>query len=1040
LTVANRRWPTDDAARAAARNPPTSPRVEAMAKKTRKVRRRGDEPRKPRAATRRRQPATRREPEPPRRAPAAVDGAVGTDGLDATFPIVGIGASAGGLEAMSEVLRLLPPDTHMAFVIVQHLAPRHDSLLAGLLRNCTAMPIVEVAQGTTVQPDHVYVIPPDTSMGLMHGVLHLLPRAESQQPHMPIDFFLRSLAEDQKNNAIGVILSGTGSDGALGMRMVKGQGGITIVQDPRSAKYDGMPRAAIGTGDVDLALPLEGIADELVKISRHPLLAGTRTRAAVFEAEDVMKRVFFLLKQAGGVDFTHYKHATIQRRLKRRMVLHRIESLAEYLAHLEADPKEVHALYQDMLIHVTGFFREPEAFAALREVVFPHVLAQRHEQAPLRIWVAGCSTGEETYSIAITLQEHLDGTAHSGAHVQIFATDVSQTAVDNARAGFYPENITADVSADRLRRFFVPMDGGFRVAKSLRDMCIFARQDLTKDPPFSQLDLVSCRNVMIYLGPVLQKRAMSIFHYALKATGFLLLGTSETIGSHADLFAVADKQHKIYTKKVPAGRQLLGFTADYTQHRSEPQKLPFTGRVRDQQIDIDRMVLDRLAPTGVVVNADLQIVQVRGQTGKYLEPAIGEATFHLLKMARPGLMIELRTAMHSARKHDRTVVKKGVRVKHDGHVGIVDIEIQPIDAPTGERLWLILFHDQGPTAPVRAKKTRGKSTAAKTPEDSSRQTTAQLEQELEATRDYLHSIIHDQEATNDELQSANEEILSSNEELQSTNEELETAKEELQSTNEELNTLNEELQTRNQELSQANNDLTNLLACVHIPILMIGNDLRIRRFTPMAANVFNLIPGDVGRPITDIKPKVEVPNLGRLIGETIDTVTMRELEVRHADGRFFTMRLRPYKTIDNRIDGCVVALVDIPFSKRTWGDQPPVSLMDRGIFVLDEGLRIRTANERFCRTHNVVLDKLLGRRFDQVLNGLLATPSIGAILEGAASGPDPADDLETVHDVQDVEGRPIRMSACRLAGDPDVILVELAAEVQPDDESSSPRS
>jgi two-component system CheB/CheR fusion protein len=925
------------------------------------------------------------------------------------FPVVGIGASAGGLEAVSAVLKALPADTHMAFVLVQHLAPSHQSLMSELLQPCTSMPVLQVRDGMAVESDHVYVIPPDCNMGIMNGVLHLLPRGRGSDHHMPIDFFLRTLATDQKNHAIGVILSGTASDGALGLRAVKGEGGITIAQDPKTAKYDGMPRAAIGAGAVDLVLSADAIAGELAKIGRHPYVLPRHEDLP--EADDQLKRIFFLLRQFSGVDFTYYKPATIKRRLKRRMVLHKVDRLPDYVRLLQQAPTEIEALYQDMLIHVTGFFREPEAFEALRQVVFPAILANRPDDLPIRIWVPGCSTGEETYSIAIALLEYLDGRPQQGTRVQIFATDVSQAAIDKARAGFYPDNIKADVPPDRLRRFFAPVDGGYRVAKIVRDMCIFARQDLTKDPPFSQLDLVSCRNVMIYLGSILQKRAMTIFHYALNPTGFLLLGASETIGSYADLFAIADKKHKIYTKKTTVVRPYIGFATDYTQDRVEVPMAPRGGRARvDLQSDVDRLLLARLAPTGVVVNSDLQIVQVRGQTGKYLQPAAGEATLNVLKMARPGLMIELRTAFHTARKRNLSVEKRGVRVKQNGHVGLVDIEVVPLETAGGEKLWLILFRD-APASATPLPLVESKARRARAPSKKQERTRVrELEQELTATREYLQSIIHDQEATNEELQSANEEILSSNEELQSTNEELETAKEELQSTNEELNTVNEELQTRNHELSHVNNDLTNLLASVHIPIIMIGNDLRIRRFTPMAGQVFNLIASDVGRPITDIKPKLDIPDFDRLITQAIDTVQLQEREVQGPDGRSFFMRLRPYKTSDNRIDGCVVALVDLPARRPDLRSD----LRELPLVVLDEGLRIAAVSSRFCEEIGAPQAALRGERFDRVQDGLFATPPLLGVLHRLAATDASLEELQHRHTLPDRDGTRWCIGGCRL--------------------------
>jgi two-component system, chemotaxis family, CheB/CheR fusion protein len=943
------------------------------------------------------------------------------------FPVVGIGASAGGLEAFTSMLQALPADTHMAFVLVQHMSPTHESLLSGLLAPHTRMPVEQAKDGMSIAADHVYVIPPDCNMGIMNGTLHLLPRRKGAAQHMPIDFFLRSLAEDQKNNAIGVILSGTASDGALGMRAIKGEGGITMAQDPATARYDGMPRAAIGAGAIDVVLPIEQLAAEITKIGRHPYVRLPSVDLA--EDGDQLKRIFFLLRQASGVDFTYYKHATIKRRLKRRMVLHKLERLQDYVRLLQHTAGEIDALYQDMLIHVTGFFREPEAFVALREVVFPAMLAGRPHDLPIRIWIPGCSTGEETYSIAIALCEYLDGKPQQGIQTQIFATDVSEAAIDKARNGFYPENIKADVGAERLRRFFAPADGGYRVAKSVRDMCIFARQDLTRDPPFSQLDLVSCRNVLIYLGAILQQRAMSIFHYALKPNGFLLLGASESIGSQADLFAIADKAHKVYAKKPSGARPFVEFSS-HLPERVELPKPVAGGKVRaDLHAEIDRLLLARFAPSGVVVDDSLYIVQVRGQTGRYLEPAAGEATLNVLKMARPGLMIELRAAVAKARKTNAPVRKQGVRVQQNGHTALVDLEVVPLPGVFAEKLWLILFSDSVPStagpAAIRAPDEARELAPAERKQ--SRGRVRELEHELAATREYLHSIIQDQEASNEELQSANEEILSSNEELQSTNEELETAKEELQSTNEELNTVNDELHTRNRELSQLNNDLTNVLASVHIPIVMIGNDLRIRRYTPMAGTLFNLIPTDVGRPITDIRPKVDIPQFEQLIARAIDTVQNRELEVKGPHGRCYSMRLRPYKTADNRIEGCVVALVDLPQGRT---ERDGIASRDLPLLVLDANRRVIAASSRFCKEQGVAADELRGAGFHTVLAGRFEVPPFAGVIERLLRSDAALDDLQHGHSLRDRDGAAWRVAGCRIPG-PDVALLLVIERDEP---------
>ena len=835
---------------------------------------------------------------------------LGHDGLT----VVGIGASAGGLEAFSQVLEGLPEDSHLALVLVQHLAPQHESALPELLGGKTRLPVRQVTDGMRVEAGHIYVIPPNVQMEISDGVLYLAPRPGDRTQYTPIDLFLRSLAQSAGNRAIGVILSGTASDGAMGVREVKGVGGITIAQDPETARYDGMPRAAIATGMVDLILAPQTIATELAKIAALPYLRQAWPRRPgdeiVFDDQD-LERVFGLLRASSGVDFRHYKTPTIKRRIQRRMTLHQISSLGQYLKYLQEHPPEVGRLYQDILIHVTRFFRDPDSFETLAKFVFPALFEKRTDDA-VRVWVPGCSTGEEVYSLAIALSEYLASKPDVGTPVQIFGTDVSESAIECARAGQYPEGIAADVSPERLRRFFIHSEHSYRTSKAIRDTCVFARQDVTRDPPFSRLDLILCRNVLIYMSPVLQQRLMGIFHYALKPSGFLMLGQAETVGAHADLFELSDKKHRVYLKKVATPAVRAGFPVAYGMSR-----LPIAreagetrGATATTQHEVDRLLLERYSPPGVVVDNSLQILQFRGQTGRYLEPPTGDASLNLLRMAREGLVFSLRKALAEVRERRAPVRKTGLRVKANGGWRTLDLEVVPITLGAKPHL-LVLFEEPGrrPKAP-RAVRSRGdgrRGRAARAADSD----VQQLQEELAANREYLQSIIQELEAANEELQSANEEVLSSNEELQSTNEELDTAKEELQSTNEELNVVNEELHGRNEELSRLNSDLVNLLASVQIAIVFVTNDLRIRRFTPMAEKLLNLIPGDVGRPIGNIKPSVDCADLEQLCTQVIDNMTVVEREVRDGQGHRFSLRLRAYRNLDNRIEGAVITLFDV---------------------------------------------------------------------------------------------------------------------------------
>jgi two-component system CheB/CheR fusion protein len=807
-----------------------------------------------------------------------------------------------------EFLRSMPTDSGVAIIYLQHSDASHISELPQVLGRVTKMAVRLATDVTSIAPNTVYVAPPDGAVTCVGGVLRVAPRGDRSV--MPIDSLFRSMASDQGNRAIGVVLSGTASDGTLGSKAIKAEGGITFAQD-ETARFDGMPHSAISSGAIDFVLPPSDIANEIVRIARHSYVAraGSGDR---FNAQDLAK-IFTLLRTAHDVDFTHYKPPTIERRIRRRMALHKVETLQDYLRILSERPEEVEHLYSDILIRVTSFFRDPDVFTALQQEILPALLREKSKK-PIRIWIPGCATGEEVYSMAIVFHEALKA-LEQDCPVQVFGTDISDTAIERARSGMYTESIAAEVSAERLRRYFTKVDGGYRVSKVIRDCCIFARQNLTKDPPFSKVDLISCRNVLIYLDTVLQRRVMSIFHYALQPAGYLLLGSSETIGNYADLFSIIDRRHKIYQRTGAVGRLPVDLTRSMLPLNNAPQE-----RLRfDEEVEAvpnvfreaDRVLLARFSPAGVVIDDNMEILQFRGRTSAFLEPAPGTASFNLLKMAREGLLAELRTAIHAARKKDISVRRGGITMTVDGHSQIVNVDVIPFISPHSTRHFIVLFEMAPPEEPAKRNK---KGAAASLPVETRQ--TIRLKRELEATRDYLQSIIEEQEAMNEELRSANEEIQSSNEELQSTNEELETAKEELQSSNEELMTLNEELEHRNDDLAHANNDLLNLLASVDLPIVMLDSGLRIRRFNPTAQRTLNLIPSDAGRSIRDLKLTLDVDDLDEKIAGVIDTLEVRELEVRDRAGSNYLLRIRPYKTSDNKIDGAVLVLIDIDRLKK----------------------------------------------------------------------------------------------------------------------------
>lgn len=835
-----------------------------------------------------------------------------------SFPIVGIGASAGGIDAFKALLASLPNDTGMAFVFVLHLAPTHASMLSHILARETRMPVAEVRDEPEVLPDRVYVIPPGRAMIIAEKRLHLIP--DTDMPRHPVDTFFSSLAEDRGHLAVGVVLSGTATDGTLGLTAIKAVGGITFAQD-ESAQHDGMPRSAIGSGCVDFVLPPRAIAAELTRLARHPYVTVPEPGPPPEDIDDVLD----LVRQHSGVDFKQYKSNTLHRRVRRRMALHKLTTLRQYAAHIRLHPDEAEALYQDILISVTNFFRNPEAFEALKTLVLPRLLKNRARQDPVRAWVLGCSSGEEAYSLAIVLAEYA-AEAHSPVPVSLYATDLNNASIERSRAGLYPKSIADDVSPERLRRYFVEVDGGYRVTKAIRDMCIFARQNVLTDPPFSRMDIVSCRNVMIYMEPALQRKLLLTLHYALKPSGFLFLGPSETIGSTREFFDAEDAKHKIFSKKPAALRPEHAFPVEPYMPHSQERRAERWGEVpRDAHAEIqreaDRVLLTRYVPAGVLVNGDFEVVQFRGDTGLYLTPAPGKASLNILKMAREGLLVSLRALLQRAKKEDGVAQEPGIRVKSNGGFRTVTLSVIPVKRSGGpqERWYWVLFEEarageehEGPagTAPSDKSRRRSRTALDKALQEKDDQI-ARLTQELAATREYLQSVIEQQEAANEELQSANEEVQSANEELQSINEELETSKEEIQSSNEELRTVNEELHNRNEELSRLNDDLNNLLSSVEIAIVMVWQDLRIRRFTPLAERHFNLIATDVGRPIGDIKLNLEIADLPQLLTEAVNTVSIREMEVQDRHGRWYLMRIRPYRTLENKIDGAVIVLIDI---------------------------------------------------------------------------------------------------------------------------------
>jgi two-component system, chemotaxis family, CheB/CheR fusion protein len=957
------------------------------------------------------------------------------------FPVVGIGASAGGLEAFRQLLSHLPIDTGMAFVLIQHLDPHQKSLLTEILARETAMPVVEVQNGLVVEPNRVYVIPPNTKMAIAHGALKLTARDRTNP--MPVNTFFFSLAADLGSKAIAVILSGGDGDGSRGLEAIKEAGGITFAQCEASAKVSSMPNTAVATGRVDFILPPSEIAQELAKISRHPYVVLPTPAKAIevlLEGETALQTIFILLRTDTGVDFTLYKHTTLQRRILRRMVLYRLESIEDYVIYLREHPEEVQALYEDILIHVTSFFRDPISFEVLQAKVFP-TIANKSPAVPIRIWVAGCSTGEEAYSIAICLLEFLD-TQAIRPPIQIYATDISDWAIERARTGFYSYSAVADISPERLGRFFVPVEDGYQIGKSVRELCVFARQNLCSDPPFSKLDLISCRNVLIYLGAALQQKILPTFHYGLKPTGFLMLGSSETTGESTDLFTTIDKKQKIYARKLAPARLTLDLLASNpTSGIFNPSSKNATANWSDLDLqqEADRIVLDRFAPVGVVINNDLEILHFRGQTSLYLEPAPGRASHNLLKMAKDDLKLELRTLIHQAKQRKSVMRKDRIQIQVGDRLKQVSLEVIPLNTHgTQERYFLVLFVENTVAiAPAHNDSiVQHDIEIGQNRQMSDEHEIARLNQELADTKEYLRSIIEEQEATNQDLRVANEEILSSNEEFQSSNEELETAKEEIQASNEELNTINDELQRRNLELTQVSSDLQNLIGSTNIPILMLGGDLRIRRFTPFAQRILHLIPTDIGRPLGDINHTLNVPNLEAQILEVINTLTIKEQEVQDRDGHWYDLRIRPYRTIDNRIDGAMVMLVDIHALKcgmeqleysRNYA-QAIVETVREPLIVLDDRLRVFTANQSFYRTFEATIVDTEHRLIFELGNGQWNIPKLRQLLMEILPTNSQLQDFEVEHNFEQIGHKTMLLNACKMTQSEGGIKILLAIE------------
>ncbi|MES2088624.1 MAG: chemotaxis protein CheB [Pseudomonadota bacterium] len=853
------------------------------------------------------------------------------------------------MEAFEQFFRSMPVDSGLAFVLVQHLDPSHASILTEILQRSTTMSVMEAQDQMAVVPNHVYVIPPNRDMLIFHGVLQLSVPTEPRGQRMPIDAFLRSLAEDQGENAIGVILSGTGTDGTLGLRAIYGAGGLCLAQDPSSAKYDGMPRSAIEAGYTTQILPADQMAQAL-----HPGKVRPLPRQHNVPATG-MSRILMLLRSGTGHDFSQYKKSTIGRRIERRMMQHNIEDAEVYARYIKEHPPEREALFRELLINVTSFFRDPEAFAVLKDDILPPMLASKPDSYVFRIWVAGCATGEEAYSIAMVVREILDDTGQN-LKVQLYSTDLDDEAITTARAGLYPPNIAQDVTPDRLRRFFFKEEAGYRIKKEIRDLVVFAVQSVIKDPPFTRLDLLACRNLMIYLEPELQNRLIPAFHYALKPDGVLFLSPSESIGSHTDLFEPIHRKWKLYRAMATPGstQSILKTGLSWTTGSNTPMQQNQTPRAKEPHIAelAKRMLMQSFAPASVVTDLQGNILYVHGDTSKYLRPAPGQPSHNVVDMAKEGLQLELREALRQAAIQGLPTLNHPLSVKTDDTSQALSLSVRLMPDPDAEHsVLLVSFQDLASTTPAKpARKPRGKISAEAL-------RIAELELEVATAKENMSSVLEEQQASNEELKSTNEELQSTNEELQSTNEELETSKEELQSVNEELITVNTELQTKVEQMAIMQDDMKNLLENIRIGTIFLDRHLHIRRFTREALKVYRLVATDVGRPLADIRSGLQGDDLLADAQTVLDSLVPIEREVCTANGTWYVARIQPYRTVDNVIDGVVLTFADvtervaaIAARKARNLAEAIVDTVPSPLVVLDNTLKVISANHSFYQT------------------------------------------------------------------------------------------
>ncbi len=911
---------------------------------------------------------------------------------NAHIPIVGIGASAGGLESFEQFFRHMPTDAGIAFILAPHLDPDHESMLADILGRNTAMPVVEARDLMTIEADHVYIIAPNREMSIFHGQIHLTTPDTTKGQRMKIDLFFRSLAEEMEDKAIGIVLSGTGTDGTLGLRAIQGAGGLTIVQDPENAKYTGMPISAIESGYATFVLPVEQMPEQLIAsvnvLFSKAYTQGRGEEPAGIDKKSTISRILRIIRTKTGHDFSQYKKSTIHRRIARRMALHVIEDTETYARYMEEHPEEVKTLFRELLINVTSFFRDPEAFEALKNSVLPDIIREKREYEPIRVWVPGCSTGEEAYSLAIIIREILDD-QRKDCKVQIYSTDLAEDVIAIARKGFYPPNISADISADRLKKFFLREENGYQVKKEIREMIVYATQNIIKDPPFTKLDLLSCRNLLIYLESELQSKLLSTFHYALNPQGILFLSSSESIGSHTDLFKAINRRWKIYEATgiklgVPAVMETPLSWSD--SHPQMPQSLlPVRQSTELKTVDMMRWALLRAyTPPSVVTDEEGNVLYVHGDTGKFLRPAQGQMSISVIDMAREGLDLDLRTAIFTAKSQKKIVQVKNLQVRTNGGFEPVDLEVRPIiSSDPLQGALIISFH----LADAIFKESGQKQTSRRKQSKPGR--IEELEQELQYLKENLQATVEEMQAGTEELKSTNEELQSTNEELQSTNEELETSREELQSVNEEMMTVNAELQSKIGELIGIQNDMRNFQASTGIGTVFLDTNLLIRQFTPEILKIYKIVNSDIGRPLNDIKSVLLSDDLLDYASDVLASLIPKEREVQTLDNQWYLVRILPYRTLENVIDGVVISFIDITSRKAAEDEvirareyaESIVDTVREPLLILDRDLTVISASGSFYQSFQTTQAETEGKNILEIGEGQWNIPHLITLIQ-----------------------------------------------------------